>query len=91
MRTPRTEIPGLVVSEASAGRVAYLPADIDRLFAVGVRGSFDPDRAATELEELLVGHTFSDGLDILAQSTPTNNSDAERSPWQPRLLSPGPK
>ncbi len=33
MRTPRTEIPGLVINESTPGRVAYLPADIDRLFA----------------------------------------------------------
>ncbi len=33
IRTPRTDIPALVVSEGPAGRVAYLPADIDRHFA----------------------------------------------------------
>jgi hypothetical protein len=34
MRQPRTEIPGLVVNEVGTSRVAYLPADIDRRFAL---------------------------------------------------------
>jgi hypothetical protein len=34
MRTPRTEIPALVVRDDLAGRIVYLPADIDRHFAV---------------------------------------------------------
>src|SRR5437868_4087520 len=76
----QAEAVGMAVTLQLAGGIAK----IDRLFAIGVRGSFDPERAATELEELLIGHTFSDGLDILAQSTPTNNSDPGRSPWQPR-------
>jgi len=34
MRTPRTEIPGLVVNESQPGRVVYFAADIDRKFAL---------------------------------------------------------
>jgi hypothetical protein len=34
MRTPKTDIPGLIVNEAGPGRVAFLPADIDRRFAI---------------------------------------------------------
>jgi hypothetical protein len=34
MREPRTDIPGLVVNEPGGARVAYLPADIDRRFAL---------------------------------------------------------
>lgn len=34
MRTPRTDIPGLVLNESGGRRVAYLPADIDRRFAI---------------------------------------------------------
>jgi hypothetical protein len=34
MRTPRTDIPGLVVNESNNRRVAYLAADIDRRYAV---------------------------------------------------------
>ena len=34
MRTPSTDIPAIVINESSAGRVVFLPADIDRQFAV---------------------------------------------------------
>ena len=34
MREPRTTIPGLILNESTQGRVAYLPADIDRRFAL---------------------------------------------------------
>ncbi|MDP9173325.1 MAG: beta-galactosidase [Planctomycetota bacterium] len=34
MRTERTDVPGLIVNETQPGRVVYLPADIDRLFAL---------------------------------------------------------
>ena len=33
MRQPTTDIPGLVLSEHGASRVAYMPADIDRRYA----------------------------------------------------------
>ncbi len=33
MRQPTSDIPGLVLSEHGASRVAYLPADIDRRYA----------------------------------------------------------
>jgi hypothetical protein len=59
-------------------------APIDRVVAVGTRSSGDPGEGADELEELLVGHRFSGGLSLLAQGTPTNNSDAARSPYRPR-------
>ncbi len=41
MRTPKTEIPGLVLNAAGKSRVAYLPADIDRRYA----RDFLPDHA----------------------------------------------
>ena len=34
MREPRTNIPGLVLNESGRSRVAYMPADIDRRFAI---------------------------------------------------------
>jgi hypothetical protein len=34
MREPKTEVPGLVLSEHGSGRVAYMPADIDRRYAL---------------------------------------------------------
>ncbi len=33
MRTPRTDIPALVINETANSRIAYLAADIDRRFA----------------------------------------------------------
>jgi hypothetical protein len=33
MRTPRTQIPGVVMNQVGNARVVYLPAEIDRLFA----------------------------------------------------------
>src|SRR4029078_5731243 len=34
MRQPRTDIPGLILNDAGNRRVAFLPADIDRRFAI---------------------------------------------------------
>ncbi len=34
MREPKTSIPGLILNESDRGRSAYLPADIDRRFAL---------------------------------------------------------
>ena len=33
MREPKTDVPGLVLSEHGKGRVAYMPADVDRRYA----------------------------------------------------------
>jgi hypothetical protein len=33
MREPKTDIPGLILSEHGASRVAYMPADVDRRYA----------------------------------------------------------
>jgi hypothetical protein len=35
MRTPRTEIPGLIVREQAGTRIVYLPADVDRRYELG--------------------------------------------------------
>lgn len=59
-------------------------APVDRVIAIGTRNSLSPAAAADEFEDLLVGHRFSDGLGLLSQGTPTNNSDAERSPYRAR-------
>lgn len=59
-------------------------APVDRVIAIGTRNSLSPAAAADEFEDLLVGHRFSDGLGLLPQGTPTNNSDADRSPYRAR-------
>lgn len=61
-------------------------ARIDRLFAVGVRRSLDPQRAApAELADLLRAHRCTDGLAFLPQGTPTNNTETDRAGWQQRI------
>jgi hypothetical protein len=42
MREPKTDIPGLILSEHGRGRVAFMPADIDRRYAM----EHLPDHAA---------------------------------------------
>ena len=69
------------------GVVVPLPAGrapIDRVVALGTRSSASPGDGAAELEDLLVGHRFGGGLGLVPQGTPTNNSDAERSPLRSR-------
>jgi len=59
-------------------------APIRRVIAVGTRASLTPGAAADELEDLLLGHRFRTGLSLVPQGTPTNNADAERSPYRVR-------
>ena len=59
-------------------------APIERVIALGTRASLGPAAAADELEDLLTGHRFGAGLGLLAQGTPTNNTDAARSPFRAR-------
>lgn len=55
---------------------------IDSVTVVGTRSSVaEPDNAAA-LADLLVSHAYSDGFDLLPYGTPTNNADAERSPYR---------
>lgn len=59
-------------------------APISQVLALGTRASLSAAAGAAELEALLEGHRFSGGLSLLAQGTPTNNSDGERSPYRSR-------
>jgi hypothetical protein len=52
---------------------------IDRLVVLGVVSSVDPDTAATQLADLLVGHHHTSGLEVLPVGTPTNNTAADAS------------
>jgi hypothetical protein len=56
---------------------------LDRLVAVGVRAG-DPAASAARLRDLLDGHRFGEGLDLLPPGTPTNNTDTGRSGWTRR-------
>ena len=54
---------------------------IDRLIVLGLRSTLAPDAAARALEQLLVAHRFSDGAAFVAQGTPTNNTESDRTAW----------
>jgi hypothetical protein len=48
----------------------------ERVFVIGVRLSADPEKNATDLEELLKHHLFSrSGFALVPQGTPTNNTE----------------
>lgn len=64
--------------------LAKANAPVDRVIAMGTRASASPASGADELEDVLVGHRFGDGLGLLPQGTPTNNADAARSPYRSR-------
>jgi hypothetical protein len=71
--------------EAGLGVEVTLPAGtqvLDRIVVVGVRGSVSEAENAADLADLLLSHRYSDGFSLLAQGTPTNNADAERSPYR---------
>ena len=52
---------------------------IDRLIVVGIKGSLDPAVAAERLNELFRAHQYTDGLSVLEQGTPTNNTEGSPS------------
>ena len=56
---------------------------LDHVVVVGTRRTSTEERNAADLGELLRSHRYSDGLSLLPAGTPTNNADADRSPYQP--------
>src|SRR5690606_2085397 len=50
------------------------------LLVVGV-SAVGPKQSATSLAELLEAHHYTDGLELVAQGTPTNNTDAGVAGW----------
>lgn len=66
--------------------VVPLPANvsvIDCVVVTGTRQSVSEAQNAADLANLLLSHRYSDGIDLLAHGTPTNNADAARSPYRP--------
>jgi hypothetical protein len=57
---------------------------VDRLVVFGVLGSLDPAASATRLGNLLSGHHYSAGLELLPVGTPTNNTAADTSGYSGR-------
>jgi hypothetical protein len=51
-----------------------LTEGFDRLIVLGVKAALQPGVAATQLQEVLDGHHYAQGLAIVPQGTPTNNS-----------------
>ncbi|MFN0120728.1 MAG: hypothetical protein ACKV2V_09525 [Blastocatellia bacterium] len=47
---------------------------LERLIVYGVRKSLDSGASTARLNELIQAHTYTDGLALLAQGTPTNNT-----------------
>lgn len=69
---------------AGFGVVIDLPRGtsvIESVVVVGTRNSVAEDQNAADLTELMVSHAYSDGFGLLPHGTPTNNADAERSPY----------
>ncbi|RYF45520.1 MAG: hypothetical protein EOO27_41195, partial [Comamonadaceae bacterium] len=62
---------------------------VRRLLVYGVRASLDPSDGATQLEQLIRSHRFTDGAEFLPQGTPTNNTESARTQWSKRTP-PGP-
>jgi hypothetical protein len=52
---------------------------IERLIVVGIKSSLDPAAAADRLNELFRAHQYTDGLSVLEQGTPTNNTEGSPS------------
>ncbi|MDQ6688610.1 MAG: hypothetical protein M3Z50_13610 [Actinomycetota bacterium] len=57
---------------------------VDAVTAYGVRASLDPAASATALASMVTGHRFGAGLALLAQGTPTNNTEQDRTDWSAR-------
>ena len=71
--------------QAGLGIEVQLPAGtqvLDRIVVVGVRGSVSESENAADFADLLLSHRYSDGFGVLAQGTPTNNTEAARSPYK---------
>ncbi len=58
--------------------------DVRRVLVYGVRAGLDPAESAERLAGLLRSHRYTDGVEFLAQGTPTNNTDSVRPEWSRR-------
>ncbi len=62
---------------------------LDRLLVLGLKTS-SGDSSTAQLQALLESHRYSNGLDLLAVGTPTNNSEAEASAFNSQAESDTP-
>ncbi|HYI60042.1 MAG TPA: hypothetical protein VEX66_17875 [Microlunatus sp.] len=73
--------------EVGLGLTVPLPLpgqNIRRVLVYGVRAGLDAAESAERLEGMLRSHRFTDGVEFLAQGTPTNNTDSVRPEWSRR-------
>jgi hypothetical protein len=63
---------------------AALAGGLDLLLVVGVRGTETPAAGASVLADLLAGHSYTWGFDLLRYGTPTNNTADAASGWRRR-------
>ena len=59
--------------------IGVVPNPVGAVLVLGVRAERDPLAEASALDDLLDAHWYTDGLDVVPQGTPTNNTDAGRS------------
>ena len=57
-----------------------LASGVERLVAIGVDWTLTPAQGASALGDLLEGHLYSDGLAVVPQGTPTNNTASAPAP-----------
>jgi hypothetical protein len=79
--------------QAGMGVKLALPAGtakLDRLVVLGARPSEAAADGATALGSLLTAHTYTDGFELIAPGTPTNNSAVTRSGLDPPSDPPAP-
>lgn len=63
---------------------------LDRIVVVGVRGSVSESENAADFDDLLLSHRYNDGFGVLAQGSPTNNTEAARAPYKVSATPPAP-
>ena len=83
---PGWEVDWFQALKAGMGIELTLPDGADHLDQLLVVGVSDGPAAvgASQLRDLLLGHTFGDGLGLLGAGTPTNNTPGSRSGWSSR-------
>lgn len=76
---------GAALKAGMAIEMTDLPVtEVRRLVVLGARGTLDPARTASALEELLDAHHYTDGLELLAPGTPTNSLPGSRAGYSSR-------
>ena len=80
----------VTVSDGDLAAGQQLAGGVDELVVLGVDWSLKPAAAATALADHLTLHSVSDGLALLGEGTPTNNTDEDRAAaGTDPLLDPG--